>query len=191
MWSIISSKKWTPCHPPRGPPAGVGDVSAQSSFVYLCVPLFPLNAYRGHVQAYDGHCADTGKNLDLAISVHHCHPGWLWILSKKEKKALICFIVRMGLFLACWGSQLWNLCLQISPLFNNAGCGDQNSDSTVTSHPSLFLLLGGDGIKRRNSCSLADTLVTTRNKQSLEPSKLRFINTQTWILDGFAWERKN
>lgn len=54
---------------------------------------------------------------------------------KKKRKTSVCSVVRTGLFLACRDSQLWNLCLQIRPLFENAGCGDQNSDSRVTCHP--------------------------------------------------------
>lgn len=182
-----------PCPSPRGPPPPPKqwDAITQSSFGYFHVPLSPYRhacecVLRDHMQVCDAYCADTGRNLDLAISVHHCHPAWLWILSKKKKKALICYAVRMGLFLACWGSQLWNLCLRISPLFNNAGCADQNSNSTVlhtsVSSCSMGWVGGRNGIWGRNSCSLAATLVTTRDKQSLELSKHGFINAL-----NFAW----
>lgn len=119
---------------------------------------------------------------------------WIWLFQyitviqcgsefcQKKKKALICYAVRMGLFLACRGSQLWNLCLRISPLFNNAGCADQNSNSTVSCTSVSFCSMGVGAIWGRSSCSLAATLVTTGDNQSLEPSKIWFINAL-----NFAW----
>lgn len=128
-----------PFPPPPPPPMVAGDVTAQGNFVYFCSPPSPLNMchcnLRDHVQVCNTYCADTGRNLYLAISVSLSSRVILNSV-KKKKKDSICYVVRMGLFLAGWDSQLWNLCLQIRPLFNNAGCGDQNCNFRVTSHPT-------------------------------------------------------
>ena len=120
------------------------DITAQSNSVHFRSPS-PLSLcdcnLRDSMQVgiNTTHCADTGGSLDLTLSETPCHPEWFWTLSRKKKKqkreTSICSVVRTGLFLACRNLQLWNLCLQIRPLFNNAGCGDQNSNSRVTCHP--------------------------------------------------------
>lgn len=74
---------------PPPPPTVMGDVTAQGNFVYLCSPPSSLNMchcnLREHVQVCNTYCADTGRNLDLAIPVSLSSRVILNFVKKKKR----------------------------------------------------------------------------------------------------------
>lgn len=187
MWSIIPLKKKDQFPPPICAPTVVGNVTAQSNLIYFCVPLSLLmpRVSWGTMCRCDAYCADTGRNMDLAISVSHCHPELFWILWKKtEVLNLLCnqngavFSLRFTAmkflfahqpsFQQCW---VWGPKIAILQslliLKSPSTWGDRIHGGGIVI--PLVILLSQPG---------------TNNPWML-------MNVQTWILDGFALGRKN
>lgn len=192
MWSIISSKKWTLSIPTWTPPPSSGRCKCSEQLcLFPCssspppAPVMPVSMSWGTTCRYVMRTVLTQAEI------------WIWLFQYitviqcgsefcQKKKGLDLLRSQNGAVFSLLRFTAMKFCLRISPLFNNAGCADQNSNSTVPRTSVSFCSMGVGAIwgrsRSRSSCSLAATLVTTRDKQSLEPSKHWFINAL-----NFAW----
>lgn len=125
---------------PLSPPTSTcssRDTTAQSNSVHFRSP-YPLGLL----------CNPEGPECRCVLVLHTVLiqvEVWIWLYQRlfcqvileiwKQKKASICSVVRTGLFLSLQRFTAEIFVCKSRPLFNNAGCGDQNSNSRVTCHP--------------------------------------------------------